>query len=190
MYYYATKFTLDLWFQGIPQKGLPPFITIFVSARCKEIENLQEIEIPPWPFEICSQKIGQAMRPIWHWFHILGNATTSYFHSETSWPVCLILYICFCVQSLILKYPCMYGLCSFIIRNFTEYALLSYGASASTKIQQTKIAVEKFSSLFKAEPVYEGRLKVILLLQASSHDFEPTFIIFCLNWRILPDQPK
>ena len=26
--------------------------------------------------------------------------------------------------------------------------------------------------------VYEGRLKVILLLQVSSHDFEPTFIIF------------
>jgi hypothetical protein len=47
-----------------------------------------------------------------------------------------------------------------------------------------------FSSLFKAEPVYEGRLKVILLLQVSSHDFEPTFIIFFLNWRILPDQPK
>ena len=34
------------------------------------------------------------------------------------------------------------------------------------------------------------RLKVILLLQVSSHDFEPTFITFCLNWRILPDQPK
>ena len=46
--------------------------------------------------------------------------------------------------------------------------------------------------------MYEGRLKVmlkvmlkvILLLQVSSHDFEPTFIIFCLNWRILPDQPN
>ena len=50
-----------------------------------------------------------------------------------------------------------------------------------SKIQQTKIAVTKFSSLFKAEPVYEGRLKVILLLQVSSHGFEPTFIIFCLN---------
>ena len=34
----------------------------------------------------------------------------------------------------------------------------------------------------------QGRLKVILLLQVSSHDFEPTFIIFCLKWRILPDQ--
>ena len=32
--------------------------------------------------------------------------------------------------------------------------------------------------------MYEGRLKVISLLQVSSHDFEPTFIIFCLNWRI------
>ena len=29
----------------------------------------------------------------------------------------------------------------------------------------------------KADPVYEGRLKVILLLQVSNHDFEPTFII-------------
>ena len=48
-------------------------------------------------------------------------------------------------------------------------------------IQQTKIAVTKFSSLFKAEPVYEGRLKVILLLQVGSHGFEPTFISFCLN---------
>ena len=40
---------------------------------------------------------------------------------------------------------------------------------------------DKDSSLFKAEPVYEGRLKVILLVQVSSHEFEPTFIIFCLN---------
>jgi hypothetical protein len=29
--------------------------------------------------------------------------------------------------------------------------------------------------------VYEGRLKVILLLQVSIHEFEPTFIIFYLN---------
>ena len=41
--------------------------------------------------------------------------------------------------------------------------------------------LQKFSSLFKAEPVYEGRLKVILLLQVSSHDFEPIFIIFCAS---------
>ena len=40
--------------------------------------------------------------------------------------------------------------------------------------------LQKFSSLFRAEPVYEGRLKVILLLQVGSHDFEPTFIIFSL----------
>ena len=53
--------------------------------------------------------------------------------------------------------------------------------SVSPKIQQTKIAVPKISSLFKAEPVYEGRLKVILLLQVRSHDFERTFMIFCLN---------
>jgi hypothetical protein len=32
--------------------------------------------------------------------------------------------------------------------------------------------------------------KHILLLQISSHDFEPIFIIFCLNWRILPGQPN
>ena len=42
--------------------------------------------------------------------------------------------------------------------------------------------LQKFSSLFKAEPVYEGRLKVILLLQVSSHGIEPNFITFCLNW--------
>ena len=38
--------------------------------------------------------------------------------------------------------------------------------------------------------MYKGRLKVILLLQVSCHEFEPTFIIFRLNWRVLPDQPK
>ena len=32
-----------------------------------------------------------------------------------------------------------------------------------------------------AEQVYKGGLKVILLQQVNSHDFEPTFIIFCLN---------
>ena len=55
--------------------------------------------------------------------------------------------------------------------------------------QQTKIFVTK-SSIYKAETVYEGRLKVIILLQVSSHDFEPTFIILVLICRILPDQPK
>ena len=38
--------------------------------------------------------------------------------------------------------------------------------------------LQKFSSLFKAELVVKGRLKVILLLQVSSHDFEPNIIIF------------
>ena len=42
----------------------------------------------------------------------------------------------------------------------------------------------------KAEPVYEGRLTVILLLQVSRHDLEPTFIILVLIPKILPDQPK
>ena len=32
--------------------------------------------------------------------------------------------------------------------------------------------LQKFSSLYKAVTVYEGSLKVILLLQVSSHDFE------------------
>ena len=32
--------------------------------------------------------------------------------------------------------------------------------------------LQKFNSLYKAETLYEGRLKVILLLQVSSHDFE------------------
>ena len=59
------------------------------------------------------------------------------------------------------------------------------------KIQQTKLAITKFLlSLDKAETMYEGRLKVILLLQVSSCDFEPTFIILVLICRILPDQPK
>ena len=55
------------------------------------------------------------------------------------------------------------------------------------KIQQT---LQKFSSLYKAETVYERRLNIILLLQVSSHDFEPTFIILVLICRILPDQHK
>ena len=49
------------------------------------------------------------------------------------------------------------------------------------KYSRLRWPFQKFNSLFKAELLYEGRLKVILLLQVSSHDFEPTFIIFCLN---------
>ena len=49
------------------------------------------------------------------------------------------------------------------------------------KYSRLRQRLQKFSSLFKAKPVYEGRLKVILLLQVSSYEFEPTFIIFCLN---------
>ena len=40
------------------------------------------------------------------------------------------------------------------------------------------------------EPIYEGRLKVILLLEVSSHDIEPIFIILVMIGRELPDQPK
>ena len=58
------------------------------------------------------------------------------------------------------------------------------------KIQQTKIAVTKIYLSQKAETVYEGRLKVTLLLQVSSHVFELTFITLVLICRILPDQPK
>ena len=47
------------------------------------------------------------------------------------------------------------------------------------KYSRLRYSLQNFSPLFKAEPVYEGRLKVILLLQVSSDDFEPTFIIFC-----------
>ena len=62
--------------------------------------------------------------------------------------------------------------------------------SMLARVQKCHFArIEKLPK-FKAEPVYEGGLKGILLLQVNSHDFEPTFIIFCLNWRILPDQPK
>ena len=53
------------------------------------------------------------------------------------------------------------------------------------KYSKLRQALRKFSSLFKVEPVYEGapfegRLKVIYLLQVISHDFEPTFIIYIL----------
>ena len=58
--------------------------------------------------------------------------------------------------------------------------------SCRQKYSRLRQPLQKFSSHFKAEPVYEGiRIKVTLLLQVSSHDFEPTFIIL-----VLPDQPK
>ena len=41
-------------------------------------------------------------------------------------------------------------------------------AYQQSKIQQTKIAIKKFSSLFKAEPVYEGRLKDYNYITAAS----------------------
>ena len=48
--------------------------------------------------------------------------------------------------------------------------------------------LQRFSSFYKARScaVYEGRFKVILLLQVSSHNFEPIYLI-C---RILPDQQQ
>ena len=47
--------------------------------------------------------------------------------------------------------------------------------------QQTKIAVKKFSFFFKAELQCIKVGSKLSLLQVRSHDFEPTFIIFCLN---------
>ena len=41
------------------------------------------------------------------------------------------------------------------------------------KYSRLRQLLQKFSPHFKEEPVQEGRLKVILLLQVSSHDFEP-----------------
>ena len=42
-------------------------------------------------------------------------------------------------------------------------------------------------AFYKAEALYKGRLKVILQLQVSSHDFEPTFIILILICRTPTD---
>ena len=53
------------------------------------------------------------------------------------------------------------------------------------KIQQTKD--RRYKNLALSVTAYEGRLKIILLLQVSSHDFEPTFFILVLIYRILPD---
>ena len=58
---------------------------------------------------------------------------------------------------------------------------------SAQKYSRPRWSLWKFSSLYKAET---GRLKVILLLQVSSHEFEPTFIILVLICKILPDQPK
>jgi len=44
--------------------------------------------------------------------------------------------------------------------------------------------------IYQSESIYEVRLKVKVLLQVSSHNFEPTFIILVLIVRVLPDQPK
>ena len=49
---------------------------------------------------------------------------------------------------------------------------------------------KNFSFFYQSEPIYEGVIKVILLLQVSSHNFEPTFIILVLIGRVLPDQSK
>ena len=59
-----------------------------------------------------------------------------------------------------------------------------------SKIKQTKKPLQKFSSDYKAETEYEGRLKVVLLLQVRIHDFVPTFIILVLIGKILSDQLK
>ena len=48
------------------------------------------------------------------------------------------------------------------------------------KIQQTKIALWKFSSLCQSEPIYEGRLKFILLLQVAMTLNLPLFYWFWL----------
>ena len=45
---------------------------------------------------------------------------------------------------------------------------------------EKNLPLQKVSFLFKAEPLYEVTLKVILLLQVSRRDFEPTLIIVCL----------
>ena len=60
------------------------------------------------------------------------------------------------------------------------------------KYSKLRYLLQKFSSLFKAEPVYEeGRLNVILLLQVSSHDFEPTLCILSeLKNTVSPAQIK
>ena len=48
----------------------------------------------------------------------------------------------------------------------------------------------RYKNLALSTKQKQRMLKVILLLQISCHDFEPTFIILVLIGRILPDQPK
>ena len=67
------------------------------------------------------------------------------------------------------------------------YVLLALHA-ISQKYSRLRKPLQEFSSLFKAEPLYEGRLKVIVLLQVSRHDFEPTFSYHILSE--LKNQPK
>ena len=57
---------------------------------------------------------------------------------------------------------------------FSKIILKSY---VFGKIHILALTVIKVLNNFEAE----GRLKVILLQQVSNHDFEATFIIFCLN---------
>ena len=44
------------------------------------------------------------------------------------------------------------------------------------KLCQSKKGMKIKKSPYQSEPIYEGMLTVILLLQVSSHDFEPTFL--------------
>ena len=65
------------------------------------------------------------------------------------------------------------------IQGVTPLNAISLWHAHAQKFSRLRWPLQKFSSLFKTEPLYEGRPKVILPLQVSSHDFEPTFIIFC-----------
>ena len=61
-------------------------------------------------------------------------------------------------------------------------AFFKHDNSFIATVSRLRQPLQKFSSLKStASAVYEGRFKVILLLQVSSHDFEPIFIVFCLN---------
>ena len=56
-------------------------------------------------------------------------------------------------------------------------ALIRAAVGYEQKYSRLRYPLQKFSHLFNHNTCNKGRLKVILLLQVSSYDFEPTFII-------------
>ena len=77
-----------------------------------------------------------------------------------------------------------------VIKKNSENLTVAVNDSFSQKYSRLREPLWKFSFLYQSQPIYEGRLKVLLLLQVSSHDFEPTFIILVEYCQTSPNKNK